>query len=84
MLDDGGARHLKPGMALPSVTLPSTHGTEIDVAALPGRSLLIVYPWTGRAGQPTRRAGTTFPARTARRRSWRAYATAMQSLLGLD
>jgi peroxiredoxin len=51
-VDDGGAQHLKPGMALPSVTLPSTRGTEIDVAALPGRSLLIVYPWTGRPGQP--------------------------------
>jgi peroxiredoxin len=49
---DGGARHLEPGLALPSVTLPSTQGTEIDLAALPGRSLLIVYPWTGRPNQP--------------------------------
>jgi peroxiredoxin len=49
---DGGARHLEPGLALPSVTLPSTQGTEIDLAALPGRSLLIVYPWTGRPDQP--------------------------------
>ena len=45
----GGAR---PGTALPNVALPGTDGTEITVAALPGFSVIAVYPWTGRPGQP--------------------------------
>jgi peroxiredoxin len=52
MLNDGGADHLEPGTRLPSLTLPATDGSEIDLAALEGRSLLIVYPWTGRPGHP--------------------------------
>jgi peroxiredoxin len=52
MLDDGGAEHLKPGIALPPVALPATDGTLVDIAAQPGRSLVIVYPWTGRSGHP--------------------------------
>lgn len=51
MLDDGGADHLKPGTTLPSLALPATDGS-VDLAALPGRSVLIVYPWTGRPGHP--------------------------------
>lgn len=52
MLNDGGADHLTLGRKLPTVALPSTSGETVDLAALPGRSLLIVYPWTGRPGQP--------------------------------
>jgi peroxiredoxin len=52
MLDDSGADHLKPGVALPSLQLPATDGTQVDIAAEPGRSLVIVYPWTGRPGLP--------------------------------
>lgn len=48
----GGADHLKNGMRLPSVALPSTAGGNLDLIALPGRSLVIVYPWTGRPGYP--------------------------------
>jgi peroxiredoxin len=51
-LDDGGADHLEPGMTLLAVALPATDGTQIDIAAQPGRSLVIVYPWTGRPGLP--------------------------------
>jgi peroxiredoxin len=51
-LDDGGADHLKPGMTLPAAALPATDGTQIEIAAQPGRSLVIVYPWTGRPGLP--------------------------------
>lgn len=40
------------GTALPPVTLPGTDGSEIALAALPGRSVIAVYPWTGRPGQP--------------------------------
>jgi peroxiredoxin len=52
MLDDGGADHLEPGLALPSIQLASTGGGTVDLSALAGRSLLIVYPWTGRPGRP--------------------------------
>jgi peroxiredoxin len=44
--------HLRSGSSLPSVSLPATGGTEISLSSLPGRSLLIVYPWTGRPGEP--------------------------------
>ncbi len=44
--------HLRPGLSLPSVNLPATEGIEICLATLPGRSLLVVYPWTGRPGEP--------------------------------
>ena len=44
--------HLRPGLSLPSVSLPATKGTEISLATLPGRSLVIVYPWTGCPGEP--------------------------------
>ncbi len=43
---------LASGLRLPAIALPATDGTEIDLAAVPGRSLVIVYPWTGRQGLP--------------------------------
>ncbi len=50
--DDGGARHL-PGMRLPqSVLLPATGGSPIDLAALPGRTVVYAYPRTGRPDIP--------------------------------
>jgi peroxiredoxin len=39
------------GMTLPALALPATDGGTIDLAA-PGRSLVIIYPWTGRPGHP--------------------------------
>ena len=50
--DDGVADHLKPGLAVPPILLRATDGTGIDLAALQGRSVVIVYPWTGRPGHP--------------------------------
>ena len=50
-VDDGACDHL-PGMRLPSLALPATDGTMIDLAALPGRSIVYVYPRTGRPDQP--------------------------------
>ncbi|MHA1518024.1 MAG: peroxiredoxin [Alphaproteobacteria bacterium] len=41
-----------PGTALPPVTLPATDGSDIAAAALPGHSVIAVYPWTGRPGWP--------------------------------
>lgn len=46
------ARHLTPGTALPRIALIATGGTQICLAALPGRSIVVVYPWTGRPGLP--------------------------------
>src|SRR5918997_4261505 len=44
--DDGAADHL-PGMPLPSVLLISTAGDAVDLAALPGRTVVYCYPMTG-------------------------------------
>jgi peroxiredoxin len=48
--DDGAADHL-PGAALPALTLPSTTGDAVDLGALgPGRTVIYLYPMTGRPG----------------------------------
>ena len=49
-MHESGADHLKPGKLLPSLALPATEGSDVDLAALKGRSVVIVYPWTGRPG----------------------------------
>ena len=46
--DDGGARHL-PGSRVPSVPLPATDGSTVDLSALPGRAVVYAYPRTGLA-----------------------------------
>jgi peroxiredoxin len=48
--DDGAARHLK-GMRLPSITLAATDGSSVDLSKLKGRTVVYVYPRTGRPGQ---------------------------------
>jgi peroxiredoxin len=50
-VDDGACDHL-PGMRLPSLALPATDGTMIDLSSLSGRSIVYVYPRTGRPEQP--------------------------------
>lgn len=37
-------------MAIPSLALAATSGEEIDLAALPGRTVVYAYPMTGRPG----------------------------------
>ncbi len=51
-IDEEDARHLTPGMMLPSIALSATDGTIVALAALRGRSIVAVYPWTGRPGHP--------------------------------
>ena len=51
-VDDAAADHLKPGLALPPISLPATDGGDVCLARLPGRSVIAVYPWTGRPGHP--------------------------------
>jgi peroxiredoxin len=50
-VDDGACAHL-PGMRFPELALPATDGSWVDLAALPGRSVVYVYPRTGRPEQP--------------------------------
>jgi peroxiredoxin len=47
--DDGAARHLF-ARKLPSVSLPATDGTRIDLSVLPGMVVVFAYPRTGRPG----------------------------------
>jgi peroxiredoxin len=47
--DDGAARHLA-GLALPPVALPSTAGSDVVLANLPGRTVVFAYPMTGTPG----------------------------------
>jgi peroxiredoxin len=49
-VDDGAADHLI-GLRLPSLPLPATDGSEIDLAAMPGRTVVFAYPRTGRPDQ---------------------------------
>jgi peroxiredoxin len=46
-VDDGACDHLA-GMRLPSVPLMSTAGRQVDVSQLSGRTVVYVYPRTGR------------------------------------
>ena len=45
--DDGACAHLI-GMRVPSIALPSTSGSTVDLAALNGRTIVYCYPRTGR------------------------------------
>lgn len=46
-VNDGACDHL-PGMTLPSVPLLATDGTMLDLVALTGRTVVYIYPRTGR------------------------------------
>jgi peroxiredoxin len=47
--DDGAARPL-PGSRVPPVALSATDGSSVALGELPGRSVVYVYPMTGRPG----------------------------------
>ena len=51
-VDDGAADHL-PGQEVPRVALPATDGRVVELAALPGRTVVYAYPRTGRPGEPS-------------------------------
>jgi peroxiredoxin len=46
-VDDGACDHL-PGLRLPAIPLPSTAGRRVDLSTLPGRTVVYLYPQTGR------------------------------------
>jgi peroxiredoxin len=48
--DDGAADHLR-GAELPVVALPATDGTSVRLDELPGLTVVVAYPRTGRPGQ---------------------------------
>ena len=50
-VDDGAASHLQ-GMNLPKVVLPATNGANVDLAGIPRRFVIYIYPLTGRPGLP--------------------------------
>jgi len=52
-VDDGGSDHL-PGLAMPSLSLPSTNGGEINVAeaSRERRTVFFFYPRSGRPDDP--------------------------------
>lgn len=49
-VDDGGARHLT-GLEWPDVTLAASDGSQVNLARLSGRTVVYIYPRTGRPGQ---------------------------------
>jgi len=49
-VDDGAARHLTR-FALPDLTLAATDGAQVNLSRLPGRTVVYIYPRTGRPGQ---------------------------------
>jgi peroxiredoxin len=48
--DDGAARHLA-GLRLPRLSLAATDGSQVDLSALAGRTVVYVYPRTGEPGK---------------------------------
>ena len=58
--DDGACAHL-PGLPLPHLSLPATSGELIDLAALPGRTVVYGYPRTGTPGVPVPESWDAIP-----------------------
>lgn len=82
--DDGAARHLA-GRTIPALTLPATDGSFVDLAALAGRSVIFVYPRTGRPGEASPPGWDAIPGArgcTAQSCSFRDHADALR-LLGV-
>jgi peroxiredoxin len=50
-VDDGATAHL-PGSAIPSLPLPATDGSSVDLARLKGTTVVYAYPMTGQPGVP--------------------------------
>lgn len=50
-VDDGAVQHLQ-GARLPSVLLLATNGESIDLSACRGRTVVYIYPRTGKPGVP--------------------------------
>jgi hypothetical protein len=60
-IGDGAGDHLM-GMVLPSLPLRSSPGRFVDVASLPGITVVYVYPRIGRPDQDRLKGGMTSQA----------------------
>ena len=49
-VDDGAACHLRCGLAMPNIVLPTTAGREVSFRGHRQRVVVFFYPWTGRPG----------------------------------
>jgi peroxiredoxin len=58
--NDGAAAHLT-GAAVPSLPLPATDGSQVDLSRLKGRAVVYVYPRTGRPGAAVPEGWDAFP-----------------------
>ena len=58
--DDGACAHLAR-MRLPSMSLASTAGRDVDLQALPGRTVVYIYPRTGRPDKEPPDGWNAFP-----------------------
>lgn len=58
--DDGAAKHLA-GASLPSMALATTDGSQVDLSRLQGRTVVYIYPRTGRPGETPPDGWDAFP-----------------------
>src|SRR3974390_3433648 len=58
--DDGATRHLT-GIKLPDLALPATSGGPVNLSKFKGRTVVYVYPRTGRPGQALPTGWDTIP-----------------------
>jgi len=58
--DDGEADHL-PNFRLPPTSLPSTNGESVILAEVPGKSVVYIYPRTGKPGESNPEGWDTIP-----------------------
>ncbi len=82
--EDGGAVHLRPGLALPDVALPTTAGRTVSFARLSGRAVIFAYPWTGRPGVEDPPGWDEIPGAHGSTAEARGYRNLHSSFLSLD
>ena len=58
--DDGDAGHLR-NFRIPRTSLPSTNGESVTLAEVPGKSVVYIYPRTGKPGEPNPEAWDMIP-----------------------
>ncbi len=81
-VDDGAASHLR-GIHFPRLALPATRGANVDLAAMPGRLVVYIYPMTGRPGVPLPKDWDSIPGArgcTPQSCNFRDHYAALQSL----
>jgi peroxiredoxin len=80
--DDGNARHLT-GVKVPSIPLPATDGTKVDLAALTGCLVIYAYPRTGKPGVENLLGWDRIPGAVGCTPQCRSFASHFAELRGL-